>query len=1689
MNSERDMVYRGMEKKQKKYRNLRRTARVLLVFLLLFIGLILFIRSPWGQDIIVSKVTSYVSDKTNTKVEIERLFITFSGAISLEGLYLEDQKGDTLVFSRALEADLPFFPILFQNELHLKSLDWKGVTANIARKENIETFNFNFLLDALIPQDTTTTPKESAPIAISLGSINFSDFKIKYDDAELGINSQLNLGELNLDADQVDLENMVFALDNLAISDTKVKYRQTKPFITKTDATDTESPNLSIANLELKNVKANYESLPDQTFADASIGHFLLQLPKVDLESNIFAIDRLALENSNFSLRTDEQKTLPQDSTNIANPVTKPFEWPEYQITANKISLQNNSVNYQAGNNTPPKGEFNPEAISLSDFVFEADKLSYQPKKVHLELNELHFTERSGFQLKHVAFKANLEDSQSSLSHLEIKTNNSSLSGELNLKYASIDKLKENPDETIVSLNIPNLNLALQDAFIFQPELETNEYLKEASQNSFVGNLTANGTLSAIQIPELNIAWGEGTSLFAEGTLGNVTIIDSLFFDFNTLKATSQRADLLQFISEEKLGIAVPQKVILTASGKGNPNDLMANALLKIPEGTARLNGSFKNKAHTEFEGTLKVDSLQLDKLLKNEQLGAVSFTMDVSGKGNNMNTLNAQMKSKFTQLEFNTYDFSNLSLEGTIAKGKGNINLRFKDQNLNLDANTDIKLDSVNSQIKLGLDVIGADLYALGITKNNIKVGGKINADFTGNADDYNINGGIYEGIAVMDNEQYRMGAIELSTKISKDSTDLLVNSDFLKGTLQSNAVPAEITRALQRQFKNYFTRADSTSNNLGANNVRLKMDVSMKPVPVLTEVFFKGVEQLDSIAIHADFDASAKKLNAELFMPAATYNSSSIDSLAIQVTGDSTNLSFNAGFNALVTDPIHIKKTTLEGLLKSKELLLDFNSYDDEEKLIHIASEMNLTKDTISFHINPSQLIFNKKEWNVPKDNSIKVGKNFMSFENMSLTRNAQNLTLSNAVSGVEKEHVGIIFNDFKIQTFLSFLNPDETLISGLVQGNLVIENPFEAPGIVADFKINELGVLENPLGNLALNAVSKGLSEYEFDLSVKEGALDLNLTGDYRAAQTGAELDLDLNLNVLELNVIEGFSNSAIKDSEGYISGNIEVSGTTAAPKYDGNFAFNETSFNIAVLNTVYKIADETLRINNSGIYLENFTVNDANDSAITFDGAVFTEELINPEFDLSLETEKFQLLNSTKDDNELFYGEASIDADVTIKGSLSLPKIDGKLKIRKVTEVTYVVPESQLDVEERDGVVLFVNRENPDAILTRNDQEETPAFFRGIDASTILEIADDAVFHIVIDERTGDNLQVSGDASLNLNVSPNGNINMTGRYELNSGHYETSLYNLVKRKFEINPGSTITWMGDPTDAKLDVTAVYNVETSAAPLMASVTSGEDISVTGKYRQVLPFLVYLNVDGELLEPKLSFNLDMPEDEQGSLGGVVYGRVQQLNEQESELNKQVFSLLALNRFFPDSGSDGSSGGTASLARDNVNRVLSGELNAFSDKVFGKTGFELDFDLDSFTDYQGESPQDRTQLNINAKKKLFDDRLIVTAGSAVDVEGSAATGQEETPIIGNVSLEYLLTQDGRYRVKGFRRNEYQNIIDGQLIVTGIALIFNREFNAFSQLFNPLKNNTLEKKESNSKKEQTSETEASEKNEN
>lgn len=1654
-------------KKSKLTRYLKLAGKIMLGILLLFFVLVLIIRSPWGQNLIIGKIASYVSGKTDTKITIERAFITFSGDIQLEGVFLEDQKGDTLFYSKSLQADIPIVPIAFDNKLTIDYIASDGIVANISRGDNPDEFNFSFLIDAFASQTDTETTSDTEPMEISLGEFDFKNWKLTYTDAYLGSNVKLALGSLNLDMDKFDQELMQFSVDDFSLDDTQISYEQTHAFPENNDTTSTTSPFLKVADFNINDVQLSYISKPDALDTQLNLGTITLTDILANVSKNRYETDDLIIKNSQFSIKLNDKST--------PAPVTAektPFVWPDFILATKNLELADNKIMYTVNGTSQVSDTFDPNAFDIQIVKLDASDFEYRPKNVHLDLTDFTFTEPSGIHLDQLAFEAGITDTNASISGLALKINQSTANADFNIDFKSVDDAFKSPQKSSLSASISNLVLNIADVQQLVPELKQNEYINALAEHSLKGSLNAKGNLKKVNDFQTQLTWGANTKIAAKGTLSSLTNTDSLQYNLNTISLKSVKKDLSKFISSKDLSISIPETLLVSGSLSGGTTWVNPDMTITIPEGNTSINALVDFGEDIRFNGGITVDSLQLGKLLQNEQLGSLSLQLEGEGAGTDVATMNANIKGSITQFQLNGYSYERIELDGELKNGSGTVVAGIKDPNLNVTANTVINLTTDITDIKLTSKIIGADLKNLGFTKNDIKIAAEIDGSYLGSPSNYTIKTTIGQGIAVADNEQYQIDPILLRAHIEDSITDVSVASGFINGDLYSNASPARINTALKQQLEHYFTTDSVTQVS---DSVKAKLKFSVKPIPILDKVFFNGITDLDSLNIDADFDSKAQRLYAEVKVPKISCAGSSVDSLNVLLNGDASDLNFSAGLGNLLYEPVHLKQTYLEGSLKNKELVLDFNAKNDSVQVMHITSELKFQKDTLRLHIDPEELILNKKKWEIPNDNSIVLADSFTDLRNLILSRKTQKLEVFTKVPKMEQEHIGVLFENFELQTFLSLFNPDEALAKGKVQGDLVFLNPFGASGLVSDIQIEKFEVFQNPLGTLALNASSNSFSDYDFDLALRDGDAKLSLTGDYVTTEDDAKLNMELDIKEVKTSVIQGFLKDQLSNPKGYISGSMLVNGTLSDPKYSGILNFTDTELTLTQFNTALSMNGQSLDLNQDEITFSNFSVTDNSKGDLVLDGKITTKNISNPGFNLSIKADKFRVLNSKKGDNELVYGIASINADVNVAGDLELPVINGKLRVRDVTDLTYVVPQEQLDIQERDGVVIFVNKENPDAILTRNERQSSNSVFAGMDISTTLEISNDAKFTVVLDEKTQDMLQASGEAALKLNIDPNSDIRLSGRLELNSGFYKTSLYNLVSREFQIKKGSNIVWGGDPYDAKLDVTAIYEIETSPSPLMSSISAGQDSNVSGSYQQAADFMVYLNVEGQLTEPELSFGLDMPENEQGNFGGAVYGRIQQLNEQESELNKQVFSLLALNRFYPTSGSDGSSGGAMSLARNNVNKVLSSELNAISDKLLGNSGFELGFDLDSFEDYETGTAQSRTQLNINASKKLFNDRLIVTAGSALDVEGSAATEDSATPIIGNVTLEYLLSEEGTYRLKGFRKQEYQNIIDGQLIVTGIAFIFNREFNKFSQLFSPIKKEERKAKKDNKSK--------------
>lgn len=255
----------------------------------------------------------------------------------------------------------------------------------------------------------------------------------------------------------------------------------------------------------------------------------------------------------------------------------------------------------------------------------------------------------------------------------------------------------------------------------------------------------------------------------------------------------------------------------------------------------------------------------------------------------------------------------------------------------------------------------------------------------------------------------------------------------------------------------------------------------------------------------------------------------------------------------------------------------------------------------------------------------------------------------------------------------------------------------------------------------------------------------------------------------------------------------------------------------------------------------------------------------------------------------------------------------------------------------------------------------------------------------------------------------------------------------------------------------DALVDITAIYSVRTSARELLIS-NMEDGGTATAALRQQFPFEVALKMDGNLQEPEISFGISLPPEHRNALEGRIDARLTELNQNESELNKQVFALLVLGNFIQENPleSIGAGPGLSSTARSSASRILSQQLNRLSDRYV--KGVDVNFDIESYEDYTTGTPEGRTELQMEVSRDFLDERLRVTVGGNIELEDETRRESSAGEIAGDFLLEYLIDEDGNLILKAFRTKNYGDLFDGQVFETGVSLLFTRSYNVFREIF-------------------------------
>jgi len=1623
--------------------------------MLLFIIIALLIQIPAIQNKIVQYATSYVSKKTNTKVEIKRISISFPKSVVIEGLFLEDTKKDTLLYAGQAKASI-IFRDLFKKNIHITAFALDNVTINLYRPETDSLFNFNFLISAF--SDTIkppiAEPDNKNAWSFGIDEVCLKNIRIHFNDNYEGINVNANLKQLDLTMHKTDIENSIYSIDELVVESLTANVLMKKSLAKKEDEPTGVLPVLAANKIQINNTFISYGDSISKMAILTGIRSFKIEGASLDVQKEIILLDNLYLSQSSIQFSSSDT-ILPPDTTAI-NITTEENNW---KVSAKVIELHDNSISYTLINKPVVNNSFDPSHINFKQLSLNATDFYYDLSKTKVSVKSFSAVDNNKFSINSLETDFSMDAHTITANNLKIKTSNSSIDADVHLKFSSLNTLADSIPFLFVNADLRSVSMANTDILYFSPELYKQIFFKnKTNKTTLSGNVS--GTVNNLKGKNVIIKTGTNTNLKTDFEIVGLPSVETTVFNFPNLKIFSVRQDLKMMLGPAiPQNIELPQEIALHIYFNGHIKSFITSVGFGSSFGSANLSASIDNNQN--FKSRINITHFDLSLLLKDTtgMFGTVSLTAQANGQGLEMETIKADINIDAHKLYLNKYTYQNLNVVGALDGRQFEGKIKLNDKNAVVDIDGLVNLNPNQERLTFKLNLQGADLKKLNLTKDNMQIALIASANL--NVDTANGIGGFASitNLVVAQNEKiYPVDSLLMILINEPDKSKDNANNALIGIKFNGAFHPSSITQELTHFVNTYFIFSDTVELTAQKPLQNFNFEIRLLNNPILREVFFPELNEFEPGVFQGSFDAQKKMLKLNAGIKRIVYGSTVINNLLIDVNTDSLNINYKIFSTEISNAQIKLDNFLFYGIIAQNRIMANMSSTDDMQlKKLFISAQIVKDKTTKNFRLSLLDFYLMNGQWDVASENYIEFGHKGLLIHHLFLNKAESKIRIT-SVNDKFNDDLKIEISNLNVGDISKIIEKDSSLVKGMVDGNVLLKRIGKDYGIVADARITDVFFQNVPIGTVSLNAENPIADKYVIDIKLSGADNNATATGYFMPAAGDNALHIEAIIQSISMKTIEAFSMKNISNASGNLKGKLLIKGKTSAPDITGTLVFNEVLLTPAALNNQLYIKNETIVLKNDGIYFNAFTISDEEQHAAIINGNVQMNQFTDFTFDLNLKTDNFLLFNTSVEDNPVFFGRMIIDSKIDVTGPMSLPVINAKIKLKNGSSFTFAVPEDNLTLDKGDKVVVFEKSKNLNPIIYRGEEvKEQKSAITGYDISSIIEIDKQATLRLLIDPASSDSLVVRGEAALSFAIDRSGKMSLTGAYNLNEGSYIVSIESLVKRKFDIEKGSTITWNGDPLDAEISINAIYSVRASPIDLVADQMSGLNESDKNEYKQRYPFLVYLKLRKEILNPEISFEIKLAPEDIGILGGAVNAKLNLLNEDPSALNKQVFALLVLGRFVQENPLQSESGiGVSSAVRTTVGKFLSEQLNQLSSKMV--PGVELNFDIQSADDYQTGGAQGSTQVDIGVKKQLFNERFTVQIGGTVDVEGEKAKQNSASDITSDVTVEYKLTEDGRYRLKGFRHNQYEGALEGQLIETGAGILFVRDFNKWKNLF-------------------------------
>lgn len=1347
---------------------------------------------------------------------------------------------------------------------------------------------------------------------------------------------------------------------------------------------------------------------------------------------------------------------------------------PTIDLRINSLLIRRGTLAYDVLSAEETPGKFNPKHIKLYNILGNISLKALQNDSINAQIKRFSVDEQSGLELRKLSLKVLGTENNMTIENFEVGLPGTSLRMDtIRMNYDSLGAFNNFLTDVDFSFRMLPSHVTLQDIAPFVPVFES---FKERIDLE----LNASGTIDQLNCSRLLVradnhlrmmgdvqfqGLASPANAFIYGKLSHLSA-DEAGMDFivrNFDKHYTHTPPLLQRLGD----------ISFNGEITGYFTDLVTYGTLKTDLGTVQGDvklSSNKQKGIFSYSGGIQTEEFELGKWLNDPNWGNVSYKLNVQSNHSPHKYPHVVMKGIIESLEYNDYQYQNITLDGEYKDGGFDGICQLNDDNGMVFLNGQINMSEKIPVFNFHADIQHVRPHDLKLTSNYIdsEFSLKLNANFTGGNIDEMIGSIRVDSVLYSaPNKSLFIDNITVDAAHEDERNTLSLHSEFVQAKIEGQYSYKTIGNNIMHIVSEYLPAIFPKKTEQIAGHNNFIFDINIHNTEILPIVFDVPLSIYSQSTIKGFFNGDDNRFKVEGHFPRLQYGKNFIESGLLLCENSPDNIH---GLVRLISHRKNgIISLTLDALGNNDLLTTKVNWGNNAETTYsgHFEALTSFSKTEESpqvqtvIDIKPTHVILNDTVWDIHQS-QITIDEKNIHIDKFRFSREDQFLLIDGYASDDMRSSVNVELKDINIGYVFDVFNLRSVDFHGMASGHAFINSALKNPVMntylsVKNFRFNNAylgemdiyGEWDNDKQGIFLKAKIK---ETDSSLALIS---DNEVTGYIFPLKPKSGIDLDIKANNLNAGFLSEYLDNITSNLKGRVSGDVHFYGGFSSLNIEGK-AKADATFKIDVLNTSFAIND-SIRMSEREISFNNISFSDLEGHRGTANGYLRHHNFRNMNYRFQLNATNMLVMKTEEDPDMPFYGTVYATGSALLTGDGQALNVDAAVTTNRNTNFVYTLAESASAVNSQ--FIKFVDktptkRSFQDSIQLYSEFELAQKRYKQEDDDQEMDLridisvdaTPDANVRIIMDPGSGDYISGKGTGNIRAEYYNKGDIRMFGNYIIDQGVYKFSLQEVIRKDFLITQGSNIMFNGNPGNAMLDIQAIYTV--NSASLTDLIPENSELIK----RKNVRVNCLMNLSGVLYRPTIKLGIELPNERE-----EIQELVRNYVSTDEEINMQILYLLGIGKFYtPDNMY---STQNSNMMTSVISSTLSGQLNNIFSQFMENQNWNFGTNVST-----GERGWTDVEIEGILSAQLLNNRLIINGNF-----GYRENPLSDTNFIGDFDAQWLLNPSGDLRLKAYNQTNDRYFTRTNLTTQGVGILYKKDFNRWRELFFWLKWKAVRKK--------------------